>query len=111
MDWSQFLAIVSTLIGWSFILTRQMLQRMDRLVDSAQRQQAAITDEFIAHLRQMLDRADDWHERLQQTLLELQEPLWSLRQLLYEWALAHSQGVEDADRYARRCETQSPARK
>ncbi len=110
MDWSQFLAIVSTLIGWSFILTRQLLQRMDRLVDSAQRQQTAITDEFIAHLREMLDRTDHWHERLEQTLIELQESLGSLRQMLCEWALSHRE-VEDADRYARRCEAQDAARK
>lgn len=109
MDWSQFLAIVSTLIGWSFILTRQLLQRMDRLVDSAQRQQAAITDEFITHLREMLDRTDHWHERLELTLLELQESLWSLRQTLQEWALAY-QEEDDADRYARRCEAQNAAR-
>jgi len=110
MEWSQFLAIVSTLIGWSFILTRQMLQRMDRLVDSAQRQQAAITDEFIAHLREMLDRNNHWHERLELTLMELQESLWSLRQMLQEWTLTHSE-VDDADRYARRCEAQNAARK
>ncbi|GBC91629.1 hypothetical protein HRbin15_00083 [bacterium HR15] len=108
MDWSQFLAIVSTLIGWSFILTRQVLQRMDRLVDSSQRQQVAITDEFIAHLRAMLDRTDHWHERLELTLMELQESLWSLRQMLHEWAIAHPE-VEDADRYARRCEAQDTA--
>lgn len=105
MDWSQFLAIVSTLIGWSFLLTRQMLQRMDRLIDSAQRQQAAITEAFITHLREMLDRTDHWHERLEQTLLELQESLWSLRQMLHEWTLI-PQEVDDADRFTRGCEAQ-----
>ncbi len=84
MEWSQFLTIVSTLIGWSFILTRQLLQRMDRLVDSAQRQQAAITGEFITYLQTMLDRTDHWHERLERALNDLQESLWSLRQAVQE---------------------------
>ncbi len=105
MEWSQFLAIVSTLIGWSFVLTRQMLQRMDRLVESAQRQEAAITEEFIAHLRQMLDRNDLWHERLEAVLQEIEESLWGLRQLLQEWSLAQLE-VEDAACHAGRCEAQ-----
>jgi predicted patatin/cPLA2 family phospholipase len=108
MEWSQFLAIVSTLIGWSFVLTRQMLQRMDRLVESAQRQEAAITEEFITHLRQMLDRTDHWHERLEAALEEIQESLWSLRHLWQEWSLAQ-QEVEDVERHARRCEAQNTA--
>jgi hypothetical protein len=108
MEWSQFLAIVSTLIGWSFVLTRQMLQRMDRLVESAQRQEAAITEEFITHLRQMLDRTDHWHERLETALEEIQETLWSLRHLWQEGSLAQ-QEVEDVERHARRCEAQNTA--
>jgi hypothetical protein len=108
MEWSQFLAIVSTLIGWSFVLTRQMLQRMDRLVESAQRQEAAITEAFITHLRQMLERTDHWHERLEQALIEMQDSLWSLRQMLHEWRLAQLE-VEDAECHARGCEAQDAA--
>ncbi len=106
MEWSQFLAIVSTLIGWSFVLTRQLLQRMDRLVESAQRQEAAITEAFITHLRQMLERTDHWHERLEAILQEIEESLWSLRQLLQEWSFAQLE-VEDAECHARGCEAQN----
>ncbi len=85
MEWGPFLSIVSALVGWAFVLTRQMLQRMDRLVESAQRQEQAITDEFIAYLRESLERTEASYERLEGALEQVQDALVALRYALQDW--------------------------
>ncbi|MFQ3611691.1 MAG: hypothetical protein SNJ72_09400 [Fimbriimonadales bacterium] len=85
MDWGPFLSVVSALVGWTFILTRQMLQRMDRVVETAQRQEQAITEEFITYLRESVERTEATYERLETALEQVQDALVALRYALQEW--------------------------
>ncbi len=85
MDWAQFLTVVSTLVGWTLVLTRQILQRMDRLVESARHQEQAVTDEFIDYLRESVRRTEATYENLERALEEVREVLMSLRQAIHEW--------------------------
>ncbi len=92
MDWAQFVAIVSALVGWTLVLTRQIVQRMDHLVETARQQEQAITDEFLDFLRESLRRTEETYKNLECALEEVQEVLRSLRQALYEWHGAHRDG-------------------
>lgn len=85
MDWTQLISVISALVGWAFLLTRQILARMDKLVEAAQRQEQAITDEFIAYLRQSVARTEASYERLEIALDDVREALLSLRHALAQW--------------------------
>ncbi len=85
MDWTQLIPVISALVGWAFLLTRQILGRMDKLVEAAQRQEQAITDEFIAYLRQSVARTEASYERLELALDDVRDALLSLRQTLAHW--------------------------
>ncbi|MDW8106754.1 MAG: hypothetical protein RMK45_04650 [Armatimonadota bacterium] len=89
MEWTQLIPIVSALVGWAFVLTRQILHRMDKLVESAQRQEQAITDEFIAYLRESIARTEATYERLELALDDVREALVSLRHAIVHWQEAH----------------------
>ena len=85
MDWTQLIPVISALVGWAFLLTRQILARMDKLVEAAQRQEQAITDEFIAYLRQSVARTEASYERLELALDDVRDALLSLRQAITNW--------------------------
>ncbi|CUU11356.1 hypothetical protein GBSOP10_11133 [Armatimonadetes bacterium GBS] len=89
MDWMQFATVVSMLIGWTLLLTRQILTRMDKLVESAREQEQTVTDEFIAYLRESVHRTEESYERMEQTLHEIREVLLSLRHTLHQWLDSH----------------------
>lgn len=89
MDWMQFATVVSMLIGWTLLLTRQILARMDKLVESARQQEQTITDEFIAYLRGSVERTSASYARLESALHEVREVLMSLRSALNEWWDTH----------------------
>ncbi len=85
MEWGPFLTIVSALVGWAFVLTRQMLLRMDRLVESAQQQEQTMTDQFITYLRESVERTEATYERLESALEQVQDALIALRYALQDW--------------------------
>lgn len=85
MEWAQLIPVISALVGWAFLLTRQILTRMDKLVEAAQRQEQAITDEFIAYLRESITRTEASYERLELALDEVRDALLSLRHALSQW--------------------------
>lgn len=89
MDWMQFATVVSMLIGWTLLLTRQILTRMDKLVESAREQEQTVTDEFITYLRESVYRTEESYERMEQTLGEIREVLLSLRHTLHQWLDSH----------------------
>lgn len=89
MEWTQLIPVVSALVGWAFVLTRQILQRMDKLVETAQRQEQAITDEFIAYLRESIARTEATYERLELVLDDVRDALLSLRHAIVQWQEAH----------------------
>ncbi len=89
MEWTQLIPVVSALVGWAFVLTRQILQRMDKLVETAQRQEQAITDEFIAYLRESIARTEATYERLELALDDVRDALLSLRHAIVQWQEAH----------------------
>lgn len=84
MDWMQFATVVSMLIGWTLLLTRQILTRMDKLVESARQQEQTITDEFIAYLRNSVNRTEASYARLENALREIRKVLMSLRFTLHQ---------------------------
>jgi len=85
MEWTQLVPVISALVGWAFLLTRQILARMDKLVESAQRQEQAVTDEFIAYLRASITRTEASYERLEFALEDVRDALLSLRQAITRW--------------------------
>lgn len=89
MEWTQLIPVVSALVGWAFVLTRQILQRMDKLVETAQRQEQAITDEFITYLRESVARTEATYERLELALDDVRDALLSLRHAIVQWQEAH----------------------
>ncbi|OYT69251.1 MAG: hypothetical protein CFK49_11445 [Armatimonadetes bacterium JP3_11] len=89
MDWTQLIPIISALVGWAFLLTRHILTRMDKLVESAQRQEQTITDEFIAYLRESVVRTEASYEQLELALDDVRDALVSLRHAITQWQEAH----------------------
>jgi len=85
MEWTQLIPVISALVGWTFLLTRQILARMDKLVEAAQLQEQAITDEFIAYLRESVARTEASYERLELALEDVRDALLSLRQAIAHW--------------------------